>query len=182
MGQEVAVTAIQLAAAFSVFANGGVLYRPRIVRGVVGPEGEPIEDRSQPVAVRRVLSEQTVEQFRLAALVDVVMSEVGTGKAARIPHYRVFGKTGTAQIAGPRGRGYQERQFVGSFVGGAPADDPRVVALVSLYKPSAGKYYGGTVAAPAVGAILADTLAYMQVAPEVTDDDAAGIISRGPLP
>ena len=166
IGQEVGVTALQIAVAFSVLANDGVLYRPRIVRGVIAPDGEVIWDNSAPQPVRRVLSARTVARFREEALVEVVMSKFGTGKAAQIANYRVFGKTGTAQVAGRRG--YVPGAYVGTFVGGAPADHPRAVAVVSLYRPSAGKYYGGTIAAPAVGAILADTLAYMRVPPEVT--------------
>lgn len=164
MGQELAVTPIQMVSAFAAFANGGVLYRPRIVRGVIGSSGETLLDNSRPVVVREVLGRETAEVFRQRALVEVVVS--GTGKRAAIADYQVFGKTGTAQIARRGGGGYAAGAYVGSFVGGAPADLPRLVAIVSLYKPSGGKYYGGTVAAPAVGAILADSLAYMQVPPE----------------
>ncbi|TWT40364.1 Peptidoglycan D,D-transpeptidase FtsI [Phycisphaerae bacterium RAS1] len=164
IGQEIALTPIQIATAFSVFCNGGVLYRPRIVRGVISSDGETLSDTSEPIAIRRVLEPSTALLFRRQALVETVTD--GTGKSAAIPDWQVFGKTGTAQIARPGGRGYIPGKYIGSFVGGAPSDDPRVVALVSLYKPSSGKYYGGTVAAPAVGAILADVLAYMHVPPE----------------
>ncbi len=177
IGQEVAITALQIATGFSVFANGGILYRPRIVRGVIGPDGEPILDNSRPIPIRRVLSRETVERFREEALVEVVMSKIGTGKRAQIPNYRVFGKTGTAQIAHGGGGGYMAGKYMGSFVGGAPADKPRAVVVVSLCAPSGGQYYGGTVSAPAVGEILADTMAYMQVPPEVTSTDGTGIMS-----
>jgi cell division protein FtsI (penicillin-binding protein 3) len=177
IGQEVALTALQIATGFCVFANGGILYRPRIVRGVIGPDGSLVADYSRPVAIRRVISEQTAAEFRERALVEVVMSKIGTGKRAQIPNYRVFGKTGTAQIARPGGSGYIPGAYMGSFVGGAPADHPRVVAVVSLCRPSTGQYYGGTVAAPAVGAILADTLAYLGVPPEVTSVPDSDIMS-----
>jgi cell division protein FtsI/penicillin-binding protein 2 len=176
IGQEVSVTALQIATAFSVFANGGILFRPRIVRGILGPDGEPILDNSRPIPVRRVLSRETAERFREEALIEVVMSKIGTGKRAQIPNYRVFGKTGTAQIARKGGGGYMPGKYTGSFVGGAPGDKPRVVAVVSLSAPSSGRYYGGTVSAPAVGEILADTLAYMQVPPEVTSANEKGIM------
>ncbi|MGD8453109.1 MAG: penicillin-binding protein 2 [Phycisphaerae bacterium] len=179
IGQEIAVTGVQIAAAFSVFANGGVLYRPRIVRGVVDAEGNTILDCSRPVALRRLLSRETADRFREEALVETCMSSIGTGKNAQIEGYRTFGKTGTAQVAIPGERGYRSGQYVGSFVGGAPADNPRVVCLVSIYRPSSGKYYGGTVAAPAVGSILADTLAYMQVPPEVTSPNTGRIMPGG---
>jgi cell division protein FtsI/penicillin-binding protein 2 len=145
--------------------------RPRIVRGVIGPEGETLGDYSRPVAVRRVLDEATVEMFRKRALVETVTE--GTGKSAKLDEYQVFGKTGTAQIARGGGHGYQSGKYVGSFVGGAPSDYPRVVAVVSIYKPSKEGYYGGVVAAPAVKEILAETLAYMQVPPELAVEPPA---------
>ncbi len=165
IGQEIAVTPIQLVAAFSTFCNGGVLLRPRIVRGVIGPDGSMLEDDSRPIPIRRVLSEQTSELFRRQALVETVVS--GTAQVAALPEYQVFGKTGTAQIASGRGGGYEGGQYVGSFIGGAPADHPRAVALVSIYKPSKEGYYGSVVAAPSVREILRETLAYMQVPPEL---------------
>jgi cell division protein FtsI/penicillin-binding protein 2 len=168
IGQEIAITPIQIVTAFSVFCNGGILLRPRIVRGIIGPDGATLADYSRPIAVRRVLDEATAELFRKRALVETVTD--GTGKNAQLDEYQVFGKTGTAQVAQPGGRGYEAKKFVGSFVGGAPSDQPRAVVLVSIYKPSKEGYYGGTVAAPAVKAILAETLAYLQVPPELAVD------------
>lgn len=165
IGQEIAITPIQIVTAFSVFCNGGVLLRPRIVRGVIGPDGATLADYSRLIAVRRVLEEATAEMFRQRALVETVTD--GTGKSAKLDEYQVFGKTGTAQVARPGGHGYLPGKYVGSFVGGAPSDNPRAVVLVSIYKPSKQGYYGGTVAAPAVKEILAETLAYMQVPPEL---------------
>jgi cell division protein FtsI/penicillin-binding protein 2 len=164
IGQEIAVTPIQIVTAFSVFCNGGILYRPRIVRGVITPDGQTAEDDSRPIVLRRVLPEELTRQFRLRALVEVVNE--GTGKRAQIVGHQAFGKTGTAQVARADGGGYLPDEHVGSFVGGAPAENPRVVVLVSLYRPSPGPYYGGTVAAPAAAAIIADTLEYMQVPPD----------------
>jgi cell division protein FtsI/penicillin-binding protein 2 len=165
IGQEIAITPIQIVTAFSVFCNGGVLLRPRVVRGIIGPDGATLADYSRPIAVRRVLEEATAEMFRQRALVETVTD--GTGKSAKLDEYQVFGKTGTAQVARPGGHGYLPGKYVGSFVGGAPSDNPRAVVLVSIYKPSKEGYYGGTVAAPAVKEILAETLVYMQVPPEL---------------
>jgi cell division protein FtsI/penicillin-binding protein 2 len=178
IGQEVAVTPMQIATAFSVFCNGGVLLRPRIVRGVIGPDGQTLADYSHPVPVRRVLTEKTAETFRRRALVETVRE--GTGKSAALDEYQVFGKTGTAQIARPGGHGYVPGSYVGSFAGGAPSDQPRVVVLVSIYRPSKEGYYGGVVAAAAVKEIIAETLAYMQVPPELTapDETAGGAAGR----
>jgi cell division protein FtsI (penicillin-binding protein 3) len=165
IGQEIAVTPLQLVTAFAALASDGILYRPRVVRGVIGADGKLVEDRSEPIAVRRVLDEETARALRLKALVEVVRD--GTGTKAAIDGFQVFGKTGTAQVARKDGRGYEPGKYMGSFIGGAPADHPRVVAVVSLYMPTGKSYYGGTIAAPAVGKILADVLAYMQVPPEL---------------
>jgi cell division protein FtsI/penicillin-binding protein 2 len=108
------------------------------------------------------------------ALVDVVNE--GTGKKAKLEQWQVFGKTGTAQIARSDGPGYEHRAYIASFVCGAPADDPRVVVLVSIRRPnvSLGKgYTGGTVAAGVAAAILKKTLPYLEVPPRAQPTVAA---------
>lgn len=179
IGQEMSQTALQMLTAFSALANDGLLLRPRIVRGMLSPNGEVVEDYSAPQEVRRVMDAEGARRFRMNALVEVVMGETGTGKRAQIPGYRVFGKTGTAQISIPGRRGYLSGHYIGSFVGGAPADEPRVVVIVSIYHPTGRAYYGGTVAAPAVGAILADTLRYMQVPPELPEPALETAVGNG---
>ncbi|MBK9126559.1 MAG: penicillin-binding protein 2 [Phycisphaerales bacterium] len=178
IGQELAVTPIQVVTAFSAFCNGGVLLRPRIIRGVISPDGQTLRDDSTPIPIRRVISAETSELFRRAALVEAVRT--GTGKMAALEDWQVFGKTGTAQIAGLQGKGYGGG-YVASFVGGAPAGRPRVVAVCSIYRPTRGGYYGGVVAAPVVKEILAETLAYMQVPPELSAGDRkSGAAGRKP--
>lgn len=177
MGQEIAITPIQLATAFSVFCNGGILLRPRIVRGVIDANGDVVEDRSTPIAIRRVLDASVAETMRTGPLVDVCVS--GTARTTgNIPDYQTFGKTGTAQIAASGRRGYLGGQYMGSFIGGAPSDHPRVVATVSIFRPSSGQYYGGTVAAPAVANILADTLAYLREPPQAVVKKPTGAPGR----
>ena len=174
IGQEIAVTPIQIVSAFSVFCNGGVLFRPRLVCGIIDANGETLIDNSRPVAIRRVLSPETTYEFRKRALAETVIS--GTGDKARIDDYQVFGKTGTAQIA--RGKAYVGGEFVASFVGGAPLEQPRLACIVSIYHPTTGgSHYGGTVAAPTVGAILADALQYLQVPPEL--NGSTGVAGPG---
>ncbi len=171
IGQELLVTPIQLVSAFSAFCNGGVLYRPRIVRGVLSPDGDVVEDRSNPVVVRRVMSPDAARAVRLRALAETVRT--GTGDEAAIPDYQVFGKTGTAQVAGVDGKkGYSAKAYMGSFLGGAPLREPRVVVLVSLFRPKGPSHYGGTVSGPAVGAIIADVLDYLQVPAEPAEPPA----------
>ena len=171
MGHEIGVTSIQLVSAFATFCNGGILYQPRIVRGVIGADGTTLMDNSRRSPSGRSFSPELADDFRHRALAEVVRT--GTGKPAALPNYQVFGKTGTAQVAraAEDGGGYEPGAYVGSFIGGAPLDQPRVVVVVSIYKPSTGKYYGSTVAAPAVREVLQETLAYMQVPPEIEPED-----------
>ncbi|MBE3581853.1 MAG: stage V sporulation protein D, partial [Thermoanaerobacteraceae bacterium] len=129
MGQGIAVTPIQLATAVAAVANGGKLIRPYLVKEVLDSEGKVIW-RQEPKVERQVISPGTAETLR--KLLEGVVSE-GTGRNAYIPGYRVAGKTGTAQKAGPGG--YMEGRYVASFVGFAPADNPRVLALVVVDEP-----------------------------------------------
>ena len=157
-GQEISVTALQLAMAFSALANGGVLMQPRLVDHVRNAEGQVVW-RSRPRVLRRVLKPSVAAQT-LAVLQEVV--ERGTGKRCRLTRWTSFGKTGTAQIPGPGG--YVDGAYVGTFVGGAPAGEPRALCLISVYWPDRSKgYYGAKVAAPYVKEVLERTLTYLNV-------------------
>ncbi|MGB9782484.1 MAG: stage V sporulation protein D [Moorellaceae bacterium] len=160
MGQGIAVTPIQLATAVAAVANGGKLIRPHLVKEILDPQGKVVR-RFEPTVERQVISPTTAETLR--RLLEGVVSE-GTGRNAYIAGYRVAGKTGTAQKAGPGG--YVEGKYVASFIGFAPADDPRVLALVVVDEPKGYPYYGGTVAAPVFQRVVADTLRYLQVPPQ----------------
>ncbi|MCK5118391.1 MAG: PASTA domain-containing protein, partial [Candidatus Latescibacteria bacterium] len=149
MGQEVAVTALQMAAAYGAIANGGVLMRPWIVRAVVDAHGKTVRE-SRPEEIRRVMSPETARtltQFLQGAV------ERGTGVNAQLEGVHVAGKTGTAQKAIEGGRGYAPGEYVSSFIGFLPAGDPKVVCLVSVDTPRGG-YYGSQVAAPAFKRIM----------------------------
>jgi cell division protein FtsI (penicillin-binding protein 3) len=143
-GQGVAVTPLQLAAAFGAIGNGGVLMRPFLVRRVVAPTGEVLRS-TEPTAIRRVIKADTA-RVTTDILRRVVEERRGTGVKARIDGYPVAGKTGTAQKVTPGARGYSGK-YIGSFVGYLPADAPRAVILVMIDEP-AGRGFGGTVAAP----------------------------------
>jgi len=176
-GQEISVTALQLANAFCALCNGGVLMKPRLVSHIVRADGEVVW-RGEPQAIRRVLKPSTSTRI-LAVLEQVV--ERGTGKACRLSKWRSFGKTGTAQIAG-RG-GYVEGAFVGTFVGGAPVSNPRVLCLISAYWPDKRKgHYGATVAAPYVKKVLEFSLTHLDVPPDKAAADGtrtSRIVSAG---
>ncbi len=161
-GYEVGVTPLQLATAFSAIVNDGVLLRPRIVARLLGPDGRVTRSFDSPEVVRRVVSTDVARYMARVVLRSVV--EHGSGTRANLRHYRVLGKTGTAKLPYADRSGYEPGAYVGTFIGAAPMDEPRVVALVMVCRPNATLgYYGGTVAAPAVGDILEATLPYLDV-------------------
>ena len=157
MGQEVALTTLQLARVVAAVANGGLLVQPRLVTAIRRPDGT-VERPAAPRPVR-ILSEETARSLR-EILVGVV--ERGTGTTAAIPGFAVAGKTGTAQKAGPGG--YQRGRYVPNFVGFAPADKPRIVAVVVVEEPK-GKYYAHDVTAPLFARIVTQALDILRVAP-----------------
>lgn len=172
MGQEISATPLQLATAFSAIVNDGVLLRPRVVRCVLRSDGGMGEDLSEPIEVGRVVSKSVARKMARDVLVRVVKE--GTGRRAALAEYQVLGKTGTAQIARRNGGGFEPGAYVSSFVGAAPASDPKVLVYVTVSRPEAKiGYYGGLVAAPAVKAILSRALAYVGVAP--TLDPSASV-------
>jgi cell division protein FtsI (penicillin-binding protein 3) len=161
-GQEVSVTALQLLRAFCILANGGKAVRPFVVRAIVDNEGEIVRlNRPKYNSVGYIVSSETAKWIVEQALVGVVKD--GTGKRAALERWQVFGKTGTANIAKSDSKGYSEREYIASFIGGAPAEEPAVVVLVSVRKPNWRLgYTGGTVASPVVGKILERTLSYLE--------------------
>jgi cell division protein FtsI/penicillin-binding protein 2 len=162
-GQEITCTALQLVQAFCILANGGRPVRPYIVKAVVDNEGNIVKLTKAPPPVGFCI-DPTVARWVVTEALTGVVNE-GTGKRARLKKWRVFGKTGTANIAKSDQRGYAEHEYIASFVAGAPAEDPAVIVLVSIRKPdvSLGKgCTGGAVAAPVAGKILERTLTYLE--------------------
>ena len=143
IGQEIGVTALQLAQAFGAVANGGNLMSPQILRSVLDPEGTVIE-QMQPRRIRRVISKKTASKVK--AMLSAVVSR-GTGHRASIEGVQVAGKTGTAQQAGGDGAGYDPDRTVASFVGFAPAENPQFLCLIAVTNPRE-EGWGGTIAAP----------------------------------
>jgi len=166
-GQEFTVTPLQLTSAFAAIANGGKLVRPKILRAVLDRRGQSAVDLPEVECVGQAVSAKTARQMIDQALVGVV--EEGTGTACKIPGYRVFGKTGTAQKIDPETKAVSHTRFMGSFLAGAPAENPQVVVVVMVNEPDRSiGYYGGTVAAPAVKKILEQTLPYLGIPPTET--------------
>ncbi|WP_423801634.1 stage V sporulation protein D [Neobacillus sp. SAB-20_R2A] len=159
-GQGVSVTPIQQVTAVSAAVNGGILYKPFIAKELIDPVTKEIVMRNTPVEKRRVISEDTSKEIR-HALESVVAQ--GTGGKAFVDSYRIGGKTGTAQKA--QGGRYLENNFIVSFIGFAPADDPQIVVYVAVDNPKGVTAFGGTVSAPIVGNIMKDSLSAMGVEP-----------------
>ena len=174
-GQSIAVTPIQLCTAVCAAVNGGELYRPYVVDRMVDSEGNVVY-KADTTPLRRVISEETSRTVRgiLQSVVDN-----GTGKNCRIAGYNVGGKTGTAQKYDEYGR-VAEGRYICSFIGFAPADDPRYVCLIMVDEPRVASIFGSTVAAPFVKNVLEDTLVYGGIAPSfaaetVTVPDLVGL-------
>ncbi|CAG7605631.1 Stage V sporulation protein D [Paenibacillus solanacearum] len=156
-GQGVSVTPIQQITAVSAAVNGGNLFKPHVAKAWYKPDSGEIVETVQPELVRRVISEATSKQVR-ETLESVVAN--GTGRNAFIDGYRVGGKTGTAQKV-INGR-YSADEHIVSFIGFAPADDPKIVVYAAVDDPQ-GIQFGGLIAAPLVKSIMEDSLRYMKV-------------------
>jgi cell division protein FtsI (penicillin-binding protein 3) len=157
MGYEIAVTPLQLAAAYGALANGGVLLEPTLVRQIRAPDGT-VRWTARPRPVRRVVSAAVAAQ--LTQMLQGVVEE-GTGREAALGTYLVAGKTGTARrTVGGR---YLPGHYTASFVGIFPAQDPQLVLVVKLDDPQK-SYFGGSTAAPVVRTILEAALATPSVA------------------
>jgi cell division protein FtsI (penicillin-binding protein 3) len=157
IGQGQLVTPLQMATAYSAIANGGILRRPHIIQSV----------GSQPQALpagHRVISTQTAASLR--QMLEGVLAPGGTASEVSIPGYQLAGKTGTASKIDPATGEYSKSAYVASFMGFAPASDPKLLCAVIVDEPQAGSIYGGTVAAPAFGEIMSFALPYLKIAPE----------------
>jgi cell division protein FtsI/penicillin-binding protein 2 len=166
MGYEMMVTPIQLARAFCTFGNGGRLVQPRLIKGLLDPDGNVIS-RNDPLTLE--MMPEVIDPIT-AAEVKRILSDVpvrGTAQKARSKTWNIFGKTGTAHVS--KGGNY-ENTYTSSFVGGAPAESPRLIVAFIIHEPdrqhalSQGlMYYGGSVAGPGAGRVLERSLAYLQV-------------------
>lgn len=176
-GHGVAVTALQLVTAFSAIANGGSLMEPRLVRGLQTHDGKWLMTQ-EPASVRRAGSQRavmTVKEMLFRAV------ETGTGMAARVPGYRVAGKTGTAQKLDPATGAYSRRLYTSSFVGFLPLENPRITILVVLDEPLHG-YYGSELAAPVFAKVAKDMAARLNIPPDRADAPVGPAVVARPAP
>jgi cell division protein FtsI (penicillin-binding protein 3) len=155
IGQGLAVTPLQMATAYAAIANGGILRPAHVVRRV---DGKPARIPSG----HRVISAPTAASLR--SMLEGVLAPGGTASEVSIPGYQLAGKTGTAQKPDPVTGGYSDTKFVASFVGFAPASDPKLLVAVMVDEPQ-GEHFGGAVAAPAVQQIMQFALPYLRIPP-----------------
>lgn len=176
-GQTFTITPLQLITAVSACVNGGNLMKPYLVQKVTASDGTLVSE-TEPAAVRRVISEETSAEVR-KILEQVVSDPVeGTGKNAYVAGYRIGGKTGTSTKT-TKEVDTGTKEYIVSFLGFAPADDPKIAILVLLDNPQppAGSIYvsGGQMAAPVVGKMMADILPYLGVEPQYTETELANM-------
>jgi cell division protein FtsI (penicillin-binding protein 3) len=155
IGQGLSVTPMQMATAYAAIANGGILRTPRIVRAI---DGKP----APAPAGHRVISARTAAQVR--TMLEGVFAPGGTASEVSIPGYKLAGKTGTANKIDPTTHEYSKAHYVASFMGFAPAADPKLLVAVMVDEPQ-GAIYGGTVAAPAFRDIMSFALQYLRIPP-----------------
>ena len=184
MGQEIAVTPLQLIVAYGALANGGRLISPRILHGVQsdgsnnGTTFTVSTDDSRLSIPPRIVS-TAVDSEIANWVVQEPMTQVvrrGTGIKAKLPGYSVFGKTGTAQKFDPKTKTYSATKFIASFLCGAPSVNPRVLVLVTVDEPRSARSFGGVVAAPSAARILQRTLLHLRV----PQDQGERTADRGP--
>ena len=157
-GQGVSVTPIQQVTAVSAAINGGTLYNPYIVKSINEPETNMVMKEKKRTVIRKVISEKTSEKVRYA-LENVVSN--GTGRTAYIDGYRVGGKTGTAQKV-KNGR-YLDNNYILSFIGFLPANDPKIVVYFAIDNPKGVPQYGGVIVGPPAKAILSDAIKSLNI-------------------
>ena len=167
-GHGIAATPLQLATAVSAIANGGDLMKPYLVRAITDSNGRLVHS-FEPRNVRRAISPETAAT--VAGIMKTVITKGGTGTAAALDSYTVSGKTGTAKKIDAGGT-YTEGKYIASFVGFTPATSPEITVLVIVDEPRE-KYYGGLVAAPAFRKIANQTLNYLNVPPDIREDQTA---------
>jgi stage V sporulation protein D (sporulation-specific penicillin-binding protein) len=159
-GQGISVTPLQQVMAVSAIANGGYLLRPYLVQEIREIDGHPVRVDSTEI-IRQVISRDTANH--VALIMEQVVRE-GSGVNAAVEGYRIAGKTGTAQKVGPGGA-YISGEYILSFIGFAPLEDPRILLYIAVDGARRGPQWGSQVSAPLFQAMMKDILAYLEIPP-----------------
>ncbi len=163
-GQSIAVTPLQIITGISAIGNGGKLMQPYIVGKMLDEQGNTVSV-TEPTVKRQVVSRSTAE--KVASWMEDVVND-GTGKNAFVEGYHVAGKTGTSEKLGS-----SNQEYVASFAGFAPRNDPRVSVVIVIDEPKGANYSGGIIAAPVAGEVIEKTLAYLGVEPSYSDTNTS---------
>jgi cell division protein FtsI/penicillin-binding protein 2 len=167
-GYELMVTPLQLARGFCAYANGGRLVQPHIIKGVLDQQGNVV-DRTRSSDL--TMMPEAIDPITAATVKRILCDTVirGTATKARSRTWNIFGKTGTAHVSQGK-HGYNDSKYTSSFMGAAPAENPRLVITMVIHEPDIAfanehglSHYGGSVAAPGASRVLERSLAYMQV-------------------
>jgi stage V sporulation protein D (sporulation-specific penicillin-binding protein) len=170
-GQEISVTALQLIRAYAAVANGGCMVEPYVVEKIE-KNGRNLYSHSGQKNCGIV---DNIRRLKLVSMLESVVQKGGSGTKAFIPGYNIAGKTGTAQVHNPNGKGYLADKYVASFIGFMPADKPEAVTLVIVNQPAGGLYFGGDVAAPIFKRLNTMMASYFKVSqPEVQNEFVPG--------
>jgi cell division protein FtsI (penicillin-binding protein 3) len=159
-GQEISVSALQMLQAATAIANGGLMLTPHIVRKIVSASGEPVKEFNRE-PVREVLSPETAR-----AVLDMMAAateEGGTARRGRVEGVRISAKTGTAQVLDPATSTYSQSNFIASFLGIFPTEDPRLIVYVVINNPKGDAYYGSQIAAPVFRGVAEDLIDYLGI-------------------
>ncbi len=163
-GQTFQASPIQIITAINAIANDGKLMQPYVVGSMLDSEGNKVFE-TKPIQKRQVISKDTADILKV--MMERVVSE-GTAKNAYVPGYRVAGKTGTSQKLT-----IGENIYIASFCGFAPADNPKISALIVVDEPKNGSITGGSVAGPVAAEVISNVMKYLNVEPQYTDDELA---------
>ena len=172
-GQSQSVTPLQLITAVCAVTNGGYLVQPYVVEDVLDSDENVVSSHETNIR-RQVVSEETSATMR--SLMEEVVN-TGGGTNGSVKGYRIAAKSGTSQ----KTLGAQKDTYIASYVAVAPADDPQIAVYVMVDEPTSGDIYGGVISAPAVAAIMADTLPYLGYSPNYTEEELESMETTVPL-
>ena len=178
IGQGIAVTPLQMVRAFGALANGGAMMKPHIIKSYSNSQGD-VTSTTETSVVGQPVPAETVK-----TIVDILEKEVseGGGTKAMVEGYHFAGKTGTAQKLDTKHGGYLDGQYIASFIGFGPVEDPKFVVLVVIDDPQKGSYYGSQIVAPVFKDIVSQLVRYYQLSPYVKDSTPVAVKPSNTLP
>ena len=178
IGQGIAVTPLQMVRAFGALSNGGAMMKPHIIKSYSNSQGD-VTSTTETSVVGQPVPEETAK-----TIVDILEKEVseGGGTKAMVEGYHFGGKTGTAQKLDTKHGGYLDGQYIASFIGFGPVEDPKFVVLVVIDDPQKGSYYGSQIVAPVFKNIVSQLVRYYQMSPSVKDGATVAAVPAAKLP